>query len=73
MIVKDSNDLLNFLVAQSDSSKNWFGFQQQKMTAIVLAHEIASRHADKMTPNEVVEYARELNNLLYLKMIKPST
>jgi hypothetical protein len=73
MIVKDSNDLLNFLVAQSDSSKNWFGFQQQKMTAIVLAHEIAARHADKMTPNEVVEYARELNNLLYLKMIKPST
>jgi len=43
------------------------------MTAIVLAHEIAARHADKMTPNEVVEYARELNNLLYLKMIKPST
>jgi hypothetical protein len=73
MIVKDSNDLLNFLVAQSDSSKNWFGFQQQKMTAIVLAHEIAARHADKMTPNDVVEYARELNNLLYLKMIKPST
>ncbi len=73
MIVKDSNDLLNFLVAQSDSSKNWFGFQQQKMTAIVLAHEIAARHADTMTPNQVVEYARELNNLLYLKMIKPST
>ena len=73
MIVKDSNDLLNFLVAQSDSSKNWFGFQQQKITAIVLAHEIASRHADTMTPSEVVEYARELNNLLYLKMIKPST
>ena len=73
MIVKDSNDLLNFLVAQSDSSKNWFGFQQQKITAIVLAHEIASRHANTMTPNEVVEYARELNNLLYLKMIKPST
>lgn len=72
MIVKDSNDLLNFLVAQSDSSKNWFGFQQQKMTAIVLAHEIAARHADKMTPGEVVEYAREINNLLYFKMIKPS-
>jgi len=52
MIVKDNNDLLNFLVAQSDSSKNWFGFQQQKMTAIVLAHEIAARHADKMTPNK---------------------
>lgn len=73
MIVKDSNDLLNFLVAQSDSSRNWFGFQQQKLTAIVLAHEIAATHADKMTPEEVVNYARDINNLLYLKMIKPST
>lgn len=72
MIVKDSNDLLNFLVAQAGASKNWFGFPQQKMTAIVLAHEIASKHADKMTPTEVVDYVIELNNLLYLKMIKPS-
>lgn len=73
MIVKDNNDLLNFLVAQSDLSKNWFGFQQQKLTAIVLAHEIAATHADKMTPEEVVNYARELNNQLYQKMIKPNS
>lgn len=70
MIVKDSNDLLNFLVAQSDSSKNWFGFQQQRITAIALAHDIARTHADKMTPDEVVNYAINLNESIYHKIIK---
>jgi hypothetical protein len=70
MIVKDSNDLLNFLVAQSDSSKNWFGFQQQRITAIALAHDIARYHADKMTPDEVVDYAIHLNESIYHKIIK---
>jgi hypothetical protein len=70
MIVKDSNDLLNFLVAQSDSSKNWFGFQQQRITAIALAHDIARYHADKMTPNEVVDYAISVNESIYHKIIK---
>jgi hypothetical protein len=70
MIVKDSNDLLNFLVAQSDSSKNWFGFQQQRITAIALAHDIARYHADKMTPDEVVDYAMSLNESIYHKIIK---
>ena len=70
MIVKDSNDLLNFLVAQSDSSKNWFGFQQQRITAIALAHDIAKTHADKMTPEQVVNYVVVLNELIYHKIIK---
>jgi len=70
MIVKDSNDLLNFLVAQSDSSKNWFGFTQQRITAIALAHDIARCHADKMTPDEVVDYAINLNESIYHKIIK---
>ena len=70
MIVKDSNDLLNFLVAQSDSSKNWFGFQQQRITAIALAHDIARYHADKMTPDEVVDYAISVNESIYHKIIK---
>jgi len=70
MIVKDSNDLLNFLVAQSDSSKNWFGFQQQRITAIALAHDIARYHADKMTADEVVNYAIDINNSIYHKIIK---
>ena len=73
MIVKDSNDLLNFLVAQSDSSKNWFGFQQQRITAIALAHDIAKNHADKMSPNEVVIYAVALNEAIYHKIIKSNT
>jgi hypothetical protein len=70
MIVKDSNDLLNFLVSQSDSSKNWFGFQQQRITAIALAHDIARYHADKMTPDEVVDYAINLNESIYHKIIR---
>ena len=70
MIVKDSNDLLNFLVSQSDSSKNWFGFQQQRITAISLAHEIAKNYADKLTPDEVVDYAISINESIYHKIIK---
>lgn len=70
MIVKDSDDLLNFLVAQSDSSKNWFGFQQQRITAIALAHDIARNHADKITPEEAVDYAIALNQSIYDKIIK---
>jgi two-component sensor histidine kinase len=72
MIVKDSNDLLNFLVAQSDSSKNWFGFTQQRITAIALAHDIARNHADKLTPLEAVDYAINLNELIYHKIITPT-
>lgn len=71
MIVKDTNDLLNYLVSQISERKDWFGFQQQKLTAINLAHEIASKHADKMTPSEVVQYVSELNNQLYQRIIKP--
>jgi len=70
MIVKDSNDLLNFLVAQSDASKNWFGFTQQRITAIALAHDIARNHADKIGPEQAVDYAVALNQAVYDKIIK---
>ena len=70
--IKDTNDLLSYLISQSGSRKDWFGFQQQKLTAISLAHEIAAKHADKMTPNEVVQYVSELNNQLFQKIIKPA-
>ncbi len=70
MIVKDSNDLLNFLVAQSDASKNWFGFTQQRITAIALAHDIARNHADKIGPEQAVDYAVALNQTIYDKIIK---
>jgi hypothetical protein len=69
--IKDTNDMLNFLVAQSDSRKDWFGFTQQRITAITLAHEIAARHADKFTPDQIVDYVYLLNNALYQKIIKP--
>ena len=68
--IKDTTDLLSFLVAQSDSSKNWFGFTQQRITAIALAHDIARHHADKLTPTQAVEYAIELNEVIYHKIIK---
>lgn len=68
--IKDSNDLLSFLVSQAGSSKDWFGYVQQRITSIALAHEIAARHADKLTPTEAVEYAIELNQQIYDKIIK---
>ena len=70
MIVKDSSDLLNFLVAQASTSKNWFGFTEQRITAISLAHDIARNFADKITPDEAVAYATELNQAIYDKIIK---
>jgi hypothetical protein len=57
-------------VGQADSSKNWFGFTQQRITAIALAHDIARHHADKMTPEQAVEYAIALNQSIYDKIIR---
>jgi hypothetical protein len=68
--IQNTNDLLSFLVTQSDSSRNWFGFAQQRITAIALAHAIAQNHADKMTPEQVVAYAVDLNECIYQKIIK---
>ena len=67
--IKDSNDLLSFLVSQAGSRKDWFGFSTQRITSIALAHEIAARHADKMTPSEAVDYAIVLNQQIYEKII----
>jgi hypothetical protein len=36
-----------------------------------LAHDIAANHADKFTPDEIVDYVHTLNNALYQKIIKP--
>ncbi len=68
--VKDNSDLLNFLVTQAESRKDWFGFVQQRITAVALAHDIARYHADKMTPEQVASYALELNEVIYHKIIK---
>ena len=70
MQIKDSNDLLGYLEAQAATGdKQWFGFLQQKIIAITLAHQIAANHADKMTPDQIVEYVIELNNQIFQKVI----
>lgn len=67
----NSEALINYLVTQANSgSKNWFGFQQQRVAGIHLAYEIAKHHADKMSPEECADYAVRLNNAVYNKLIK---
>jgi hypothetical protein len=68
--IKDTSDLLGYLATQSETRKDWFGFVQQRMTAITLSHQIAQNHADKMTPAEVVDYAFKINQEIYNKIIK---
>lgn len=66
--------MLSYLLNQSGSGvKNWFGFQQQRITGINLAYEIAKNHADKMTPNEITAYVVELNNSIYRNLIETKT
>jgi len=70
MQITDSNDLLGYLEAQAATGdKQWFGFLQQKIIAITLANQIAANHADKMTPDQIVEYVVELNNQIFHKII----
>jgi hypothetical protein len=35
-----------------------------------LAHSIAANHADKMSPQEIVDYVVRLNNEIYTGIIK---
>ena len=65
-----NKELIKYLLAQSVETKRWFGFVQQKITGVNLVHEIAARHADKMTPEQVTDYVIKLNNLIYQKIIK---
>ena len=71
MQIQSNNDLLGFLISQSNSGvKNWFGFQQQRIAGINTAYEIAKIHADTLSPEEIVDYVVKLNNAIYQKMIK---
>lgn len=71
MQIQSNNDLLSFLISQSNSGvKNWFGFQQQRIAGINAAYEIAKAHADKLSPEEIVDYVVKLNNAIFNKMIK---
>ena len=66
-----SQDLLHYILAQASSGqRNWFGFQQQRVLGINLCYEIAKRHADKMSPDQITEYVIRLNNSIYTKLIK---
>ena len=69
--IQNNNDLLTFLLSQANSgAKNWFGFQQQRIAGIDAAYRMAIAHADKMTPEQVVQYVVDLNNAIYNKIIK---
>lgn len=71
--ITNSSDLLTFIVGQSQSgSKNWFGFAQQRIVGINTAYEMAIRHGDRMSPEEIVDYVVKLNNSIYHKIIKAS-
>ena len=69
--INSNSDLLGFLVMKMASEKkDWFGFSEQRVTGINLVHEIAKHHADKMSPQEVVAYVKELNDAIYQGFIK---
>lgn len=69
--IQNTDDLLSYIVSQSNTNqKNWWGFPQQRITGIFLAHQIAIAHADKLSPEEAVDYALQLNNAIYNKIIK---
>ena len=70
--IQNTSDLFAYLVNQASSgNKNWFGFHQQKITGINIAYEIAINHADKMSPEEVADYAKRLNDAIYDRLVKP--
>ena len=67
----NSEALLTFLITQANSgSKNWFGFHEQRIAGIHTAYKIAENHADKLTPDEVADYALRLNNAIFRKLVK---
>jgi len=48
----------------------WFGFHEQRIAGIHTAYKIAENHADKLTPDEVADYALRLNNAIFRKLVK---
>lgn len=69
--INNTNDLLSYIVNLADNGeKNWFGWRQQRITGTSLCHEIAKRHADTLSPEEVVDYVLRLNNAIYQKLLK---
>lgn len=70
MDIKSNDDLLAYLKERYEAGeKQWFGRIQQRLTGVKLAHEIAARHADKMTPAEIAKFVSELNDEIYKKIV----
>ena len=72
MLIQGQNDLLAYLVDQAEKTgnKNWFSFRQQRIAGVDLCYQIAALHADKMTPDAIVEYVNNLNDVIYQKLLK---
>lgn len=70
--VKNNSDaLLNFLIGRAASGeKNWFGFLEQRIAGVDLVYRIAVTHADKMAPEDIVDYVLKLNDQIYQRMLK---
>jgi hypothetical protein len=69
--INNSQDLLTYIINQSSSGqKNWFGYQQQRIAGIDAAYKMAIIHADKLTPEQIVDYVIKLNNTIYDKMLR---
>jgi len=70
MTTQNTNVLLDYLVSQAAVQKDWFGFLQQRIAVVDLAYRIASQHADKMTPKDVVNYVKQLNDEIYEHILR---
>jgi hypothetical protein len=65
-----SDDLLSYLITQAQTgAKNWFGYPQQRLINISLCHQIAAKHADCMSPDEVVDYVLRLNDQIFKRIV----
>ena len=72
-IQNNSDALLTFIVTQANSGqKNWFGFHEQRVAGIDTAYKMAIYHADKMSPRQIAEYVRDLNQAIFDVVIKNS-
>lgn len=69
-VIQNNKDLLTYLLEQAGSGeRRWFGFEQQKVVGIHLAYDLARNHADKMTPEQIVDFVIRLNGAIYHKLI----
>jgi hypothetical protein len=64
------DNVLGYLAAQAQTGdKYWFGYPQQRVINIALCHRIAARHADKLSPAQIVDYVLQLNDQMYRRIV----